>query len=311
MSNLPVIGVIGLGNMGLPMAKNLLDANCKVFGFDVNKSAEEKFKAHGGQVAASVAELAGKAEVVITSLPSPEVVEDVFLRPDGIIENASAGLIAVDTSTVTPRLNEQLSDACRKKGIGYLAAPVSGGVIGAENRTLTIMVGGPAELYRKVLPIFEILGRNIFHLGENPASGTAVKLINNLMIGFYTSAVSEALTLAGQMGVDLDRLFEVLNVSYGQSRIYERNYKSFIAKNDFAPHFSLNLLLKDLRIAQTMAEQSGIFLPITTELIGVYEKAGQAGFGGQDMAALYSYIQQIKTTPNSFKQNQSGEEMAR
>lgn len=114
------------------------------------------------------------------------------------------------------------------------------------------------------------------------------------MIGFYTSAVSEAVTLADEMGVDLDMLFDILNVSYGQSRIYERNYKSFIAKNDFNPGFTVNLLLKDLRIAQAMAEQSNISLPISTQLIRIYEDTQQAGYGEQDMAALYSFIQESK-----------------
>lgn len=294
MSDLPVIGFVGLGNMGLPMAKNLVKANYEVYGFDVNEKAQQDFLAGGGQVGNSVAELANKVDVMITSLPSPAIVESVFLKADGILANARSGLLVIDTSTVTPRLNQQLSQACAENGAGYLAAPISGGVIGAENQTLTIMVGGPLALHETALPIFGILGKNIFHIGEKPDSGTVVKLINNLMIGFYTSAVSEAVTLADEMGVDLDMLFDILNVSYGQSRIYERNYKSFIAKNDFNPGFTVNLLLKDLRIAQAMAEQSNISLPISTQLIRIYEDTQQAGYGEQDMAALYSFIQESK-----------------
>ncbi|HBZ80228.1 MAG TPA: 3-hydroxyisobutyrate dehydrogenase [Brevibacillus sp.] len=291
MSSLPAIGMIGLGNMGMPMSKNLLGSGYAVYGFDVNPDAEKEFAAAGGVAGLTIEEVVKQTEVVLTSLPSPGIVESVYTGAGGILEHARAGQILVDTSTVTPGLNERLAVACQAKGVGYLAAPVSGGVIGAKNRTLTIMVGGPKNLFDQMQPIFAALGQNIFHVGARVDSGTAVKLINNLLIGFYTSAVSEGVTLAAQMGLDLDQLFEILNVSYGQSRIYERNYKSFIATNDFAPHFSLNLLLKDLKIAQEMAEQAGLDLPITAELISLYEKSQQAGFGEQDMAALYSYVQ--------------------
>ncbi|MDR5000718.1 MULTISPECIES: NAD(P)-dependent oxidoreductase [Brevibacillus] len=288
---MPAIGMIGLGNMGMPMSKNLLGSGYAVYGFDVNPDAEKEFAAAGGVAGLTIEEVVKQTEVVLTSLPSPGIVESVYTGAGGILEHARAGQILVDTSTVTPGLNERLAVACQAKGVGYLAAPVSGGVIGAKNRTLTIMVGGPKNLFDQMQPIFAALGQNIFHVGARVDSGTAVKLINNLLIGFYTSAVSEGVTLAAQMGLDLDQLFEILNVSYGQSRIYERNYKSFIATNDFAPHFSLNLLLKDLKIAQEMAEQAGLDLPITAELISLYEKSQQAGFGEQDMAALYSYVQ--------------------
>ncbi|WP_281869850.1 NAD(P)-dependent oxidoreductase [Brevibacillus parabrevis] len=288
---MPAIGMIGLGNMGMPMSKNLLGSGYAVYGFDVNPDAEKEFAAAGGVAGLTIEEVVKQTEVVLTSLPSPGIVESVYTGVGGILEHARAGQILMDTSTVTPGLNERLAVACQAKGVGYLAAPVSGGVIGAKNRTLTIMVGGPKNLFDQMQPIFAALGQNIFHVGARVDSGTAVKLINNLLIGFYTSAVSEGVTLAAQMGLDLDQLFEILNVSYGQSRIYERNYKSFIATNDFAPHFSLNLLLKDLKIAQEMAHQAGLDLPITAELISLYEKSQQAGFGEQDMAALYSYVQ--------------------
>ncbi|ELK41124.1 3-hydroxyisobutyrate dehydrogenase [Brevibacillus agri] len=299
MADTPVIGIIGLGNMGMPMATNLVQAGYEVYGFDVNAKAELEFAAVGGKTGLTVAEVVQKTDVILTSLPSPDIVESVFTGLDGILEHARAGQTVVDTSTVTPQLNERLARASQAKGIGYLAAPVSGGVVGAKNRTLTIMVGGPKELYDSVYPVFMALGQNIFHVGERVDSGTAVKLINNLLIGFYTSAVSEGVALAKQMGLDLDLLFDILNVSYGQSRIYERNYKSFIAPNDFAPHFSLNLLLKDLRIAQEMAQQSGLSLPITAELLAIYEQSQEAGFGEQDMAALYAYICQSQSAVQS------------
>lgn len=299
MADTPVIGIIGLGNMGMPMATNLVQAGYEVYGFDVNAKAELEFAAVGGKTGLTVAEVVQKTDVILTSLPSPDIVESVFTGLDGILEHARAGQTVVDTSTVTPQLNERLARASQAKGIGYLAAPISGGVVGAKNRTLTIMVGGPKELYDSVYPVFMALGQNIFHVGERVDSGTAVKLINNLLIGFYTSAVSEGVALAKQMGLDLDLLFDILNVSYGQSRIYERNYKSFIAPNDFAPHFSLNLLLKDLRIAQEMAQQSGLSLPITAELLAIYEQSQEAGFGEQDMAALYAYICQSQSAVQS------------
>ncbi|ENQ3106435.1 NAD(P)-dependent oxidoreductase [Bacillus cereus] len=292
------IGLIGLGNMGLPMSKNLITANFIVCGVDLNKEAENSFQQAGGIIGLSIPQLAESCEMILTSLPSSRAVETVYLGEDGLINNSHPGIILIDTSTVAPQLNMKIAEAAKRKGIDFLAAPVSGGVIGAINRTLTFMVGGPKEVFEKSLPVLDVLGENIFHVSEKIDSGTTVKLINNLLIGFYTAGVSEALSLAKHSDMDLEKLFDILNVSYGQSRIYERNYKSFIATENYEPGFTVNLLKKDLGFALDLANDNNLQLPVSKMLLDLYEEAGKEGFGEKDMAVLYKKVNEQKISTN-------------
>lgn len=286
------LGFIGLGNMGFPMAENLINNKHTVYGFDINPSAIAKFKEKGGHICSSIKEVLQQVDVVFLSLPSPSVAEKAFFE-DGIVQYGADHLMIIDTSTVTPELNRKVFTACQENNLRYLGAPVSGGVIGAINSTLTFMVGGPKAYFDEVQPLLNILGKNLFHVGESPESGTVIKLINNLMIGFYTQAVGEALTLGETMGLEHDRMFEILNVSYGQSRIYERNYKEYIAKNNFEPGFTTNLLLKDLKIAKQMAEECEVKLPIGDHLVDWYTQAVNEGYGENDMSVAYLMTKEL------------------
>ena len=287
------IGFIGLGNMGLPMSENLLNSNYTVYGSDLNEKAVETFQQLGGIIGVPISEMANICDLIFTSLPSNAAVEAVYLGAGGLIEASPLGKILIDTSTVSPDLNEKIEKAALEKELAFLAAPVSGGVIGAINRTLTFMIGGPKQAFEKALPVINELGENIFHVSEKIDSGTAAKLINNLLIGFYTAGVSEALNLAKQSGLDLEKLYDILNVSYGQSRIYERNYKSFIAKEDYEPGFALKLLIKDLGFAIGLADKNQLELPISKALLSMYKEAEQSGFGDQDMSVLYKKISEL------------------
>ncbi|WP_312108087.1 NAD(P)-dependent oxidoreductase [Brevibacillus reuszeri] len=290
------IGFIGLGNMGLPMSKNLVDSGFEVFGVDRNQEAEAKFHQAGGKIGQSIVETTKRCELFFTSLPSSQIVEEIYLGKDGLLENSRPGMIFIDTSTVAPETNRKLEAAAKERGVGFLAAPVSGGVIGAINRTLTFMVGGSRQAYEIALPIIKELGQNIFHVSEDIDSGTKAKLINNLLIGFYTAGVSEALLLAKQSNLDLEQLFDMLSVSYGQSRIYERNYKSFIAQDDYEPGFALKLLKKDLGFALDLAEESQLDLPVSQFLYSVYEAVEKSGLGEKDMSVLYKKLQEQTNT---------------
>ncbi|MEI5906287.1 NAD(P)-dependent oxidoreductase [Bacillus spongiae] len=290
------IGFVGLGNMGLPMSENLLNSGYTVYGVDVQSEAEAAFEQFGGIIGISLPNLSKLCEVIITSLPSSKAVETVYLGEEGLIENSRPGLLIIDTSTVAPEVNQKVESAAKRKGIEFLAAPVSGGVVGAVNRTLTFMVGGPKKAYDRSIPLLQSLGENIFHVSEKIESGTTTKLINNLLIGFYTAGVSEALNLAEKSDLNLEKLFEMLSVSYGQSRIYERNYKSFIANEHYEPGFSLKLLRKDLGFALDLAEKQQLKLPMSKILFEMYEEAEQKGFGEKDMSVLYKKISQQQAT---------------
>lgn len=281
------LGFIGLGNMGLPMSINLLRAGYEVYGFDTNKKAMEQFIAEGGIGLATSQAVVKQSEVIMTSLPTPQVVEHVYTSEEGILQHANQGSLLIDFSTVNPELNDSLHKKAQSLGLRYLGAPVSGGVIGAINATLTIMIGGEEKDYQSGVGIFEIVGKNIFHLGTSPSVGTRIKLLNNLMIGFYTQAVAETIVLGESMGVSADTLYEVLSNSYGQSRIYERNYLEYMKNENYEPGFSTNLLLKDLRLAKNMADEAGVPLLIGEQLVNLYNDISAEGFGENDMSAAY------------------------
>jgi 3-hydroxyisobutyrate dehydrogenase len=284
------VGFIGLGNMGMPMSKNLLESGYEVVGYDINETSVLAFEQAGGKRARDLADIVLASELIFTSLPSSEAVENVYLGEKGVFASAPSSILFVDTSTVAPELEVRIGQAAEEKGLSFLAAPVSGGVVGAENRTLTFMVGGPKKLLEAVSDHLMKLGSNVFHISESYDSGTNAKLINNLLIGFYTAGVAEALALAEKSGLNLDFLFNVLNVSYGQSRIYERNYKSFMATGNYEPGFALKLLNKDLRFAMDLAKERGVKLPISEALVELYADAEQAGLGEKDMAVLFERI---------------------
>ncbi|QQK79092.1 NAD(P)-dependent oxidoreductase [Salicibibacter cibi] len=284
------IGFIGLGNMGMPMSENLVDAGYDVYGVDVNHEAETRFEKAGGQVGRSMDDLAKSCDAIITSLPSVEAYESVYLGEDGLVRNSHENILLLDTSTVAPESNKKVAEVAKEQAVRFLETPVSGGVVGAVNRTLTFMAGGSKKIYDDAFPLMDVLGEDIFHIDERIESGTLTKLINNLFIGFYTAGVSEALALAKKQNMDLDALFNVLSVSYGQSRIYERNYKTFIANDNYDPGFTLKLLHKDLNFVKETMTKENLHLPVTDVLLQVYEEAKEAGLGANDMAVLYEHV---------------------
>lgn len=285
------IGFIGLGNMGLPMALQLLKAGHEVYGKNRSSGKEADFAIQGGKIAESYRQLAQEMDVVITCLPLPVDVEQVYLGEDGLIQAAKAGLILIDCSTVSPELSKSLYEASHQAGAAFLDAPVSGGTTGAANGSLTIMVGGEQTAYNKVLPVLQAMGKGVHFVGE-AGSGSSVKLINQLMVGIHTQAVSEALSLAEQFGLDLPQLFSILNTSFAQSKILERHYTQFIAEHSFKPGFAIALLSKDLNLALEAADAKGISSSIGARVKALLQHAVQQGYGDQDMAAMYLYQQE-------------------
>jgi 3-hydroxyisobutyrate dehydrogenase len=281
------VGFLGLGNMGFPMARNLLQAGYTVLGVDVNKENEKRLAALGGKVGYTQGTLSNEVDIIFTSLPTPQIVEGVYLGADGLIENAAAPLILIDLSTISPELNKKVATAAKAKNIQYLGAPVSGSVTGAEAATLSIMVGGEKGSYDFALPYLKAIGKNIFHVGEDHGAGTIVKLINNLMAGIHTQAVAEALSIADAAGLDHDVVYDIVEVSSGQSGVFNRNYKNFISKNEYYEGaFTTALLLKDLKLAQLVCETFGGNLPVGGTLVKYLEK-NLAEYADKDMSAAY------------------------
>jgi 3-hydroxyisobutyrate dehydrogenase-like beta-hydroxyacid dehydrogenase/uncharacterized protein YciI len=282
------IGFIGLGNMGLPMARNLLQAGFEVYGKNRSRGKEEAFAAGGGKINLTIAEMARQLDVVITCLPLPEDVEKVYSGEEGLIQNAREGIILIDCSTVSPELNQRLFNASNEKGIRFLDAPISGGTTGAEAGTLSIMVGGEEDVFHSVGSVLEAMGKQIYYVGPS-GCGSTVKLINQLMVGIHSQAVSEAFALGNSAGLDSDLLFNILNNSFAQSRIMERHYKQFISQENYEPGFALKLLSKDMNIVAEMASQQHVGLSTGNRVQALLQHALHNEFEELDMSGLYQY----------------------
>lgn len=278
------IGFIGLGNMGGPMARNLLKAGHKVQAFDLVKSNLDTVVAAGASAAKSAAEAAKGAEIVVTMLPAGEHVRSVYTGEGGVIAAAGQGALLIDSSTIDVDSARAVAAAAAKAGVAMLDAPVSGGVAGAEGATLTFMVGGPDDAFQRGLPILQAMGKTIVHAGA-AGNGQAAKICNNMMLGVAMIAVSEGFLLAEKLGLDAQKLFDISSRSSGQcwamtsycpvpgpvpTSPANRNYKA---------GFTTAMMLKDLVLAQRAAAAAGVATPmgaLAQSLQSLNAAAGQA-----------------------------------
>jgi len=202
------IGFIGLGNMGLPMAQNLVKAGHTVAGFDLSEYPVDRIAADGGTPARTIAEACGSAEMVITMLPAGEHVREVYLGDDGVLASVEPGTLLIDSSTIDVKTAREVAHAAEGKGLAMIDAPVSGGVAGALGATLTFMVGGPDEAFARARPVLEKMGKTIVHAG-GAGNGQAAKICNNMVLGASMIVVCEAFLLAEKLGLDAQKLFDI------------------------------------------------------------------------------------------------------
>src|SRR5215203_4046079 len=289
------IGFIGLGNMGLPMAQNLIKAGHAVQGFDMSQAQMLALTASGGQAAASVKAAATGAEIVITMLPAGQHVRDVYLRPDGVLAAAGAGTLLIDSSTIDVATARDVAAAAGKKGLAMLDAPVSGGVGGAQAGTLTFMVGGRDEAFARAKPILETMGKTIVHAG-GAGNGQAAKICNNMILGVSMIAVSEAFVLAEKLGLDAQKLYDISSKSSGQCWSLTTYcpvpglVPTSPANRDYKAGFTAAMMLKDLKLAQEAAKSAGAKTPLGAEAGEIYGDFVEAGEGPRDFSGVIRYI---------------------
>ena len=261
------IGFIGLGNMGAPMAANLVKAGHWVSGFDVVAARAEALAAKGGEAAATAGEAAGAGELVITMLPAGPDVRAVYLGEGGVLARVRKGALLIDCSTIDVDTARAVAAAAAAAGFAMLDAPVSGGVIGAETAGLTIMVGGEAAAFDRGRPVLEAMGRTIVHAGP-AGNGQAAKICNNMMLGVSMIAVCEAFSLAERLGLEAQTLFDISAKSSGQCWALTSYcpvpgpVPASPANRDYAPGFTAAMMLKDLRLAQQAAGASAAPTPL-------------------------------------------------
>jgi 2-hydroxy-3-oxopropionate reductase len=286
--NKGTVGFIGLGTMGREMARNLLKAGHPVRAYDVVPDAVATAVADGASAAASVAEAADGADLVITMLPDTPQVEEVVLGPGGLLENPPAGRLIADMSTISPQAVRRMHALLRERGISLIDAPVSGGPGGAKAATLSIMAGGEAADFARAQPYFTAMGTTIVHLGDSGA-GQTVKLCNQLVCAINLQAVSEAIALARAAGLDLDKMRTVLLGGSAASSMLDRLGPAMIAGDDSAG-FRIDLMFKDLRLVQELAQGLSVPLPGTALVTSQYVAArayGEGRNGNQGLFRVY------------------------
>jgi len=285
------IGFVGLGIMGRPMAKNLLKADYDLVVHDINREPVKELVGLGAREAFSPKEVAGQSGMIITMLPDSPDVELVALGPDGIMEGIRPGSIYVDMSTISPTVAVKVAEAGAKKGVKVLDAPVSGGDVGAEKGTLSIMVGGDGETFNEVLPIFQVLGKNVVLCGGNGA-GQTVKVCNQILVAITIEGVAEALVLGAKAGVDPAKIVQVLSEGLARCGILE-NRAERIVNRDFEPGFRCRLHYKDLRIALAAGQAYEVALPVTSLVHEMFKQMTLSGRGDLDHSGLISFVEDL------------------
>lgn len=289
------IAFVGLGNMGLPMAQNLIKAGHQVEGVDLNPASIEKLKAAGGTSVKFAKVAASRADVVITMLPAGKHVREVYLGPGGIIENANPGTLLIDCSTIDVETAREVAGAAEARGLLMLDAPVSGGVGGAAAGTLTFMVGGSAQAFTRAQSILEKMGKTIVHAGL-AGTGQAAKICNNMILGVSMIAVSEAFVLAEKLGLDHQKLFDISSKSSGQCWSMTSYcpvpgpVPASPANRDYQAGFTAAMMLKDLRLAQEAAKASGANTPLGANAERIYSSYADSGEAGRDFSGIIRFI---------------------
>jgi len=273
-----------LGIMGKPMALNLLKAGYEVTVLASSKAAAEVGKA-GAKAVSSRSRLAAESDIIITMLPDSPEVEEVLTGEDGLLDALKPGALLIDMSTIAPSVSRKIYDLVKARGGEALDAPVSGGQVGAEAGSLSIMVGGDSEAFARALPLFQAMGKNIVHIG-GPGAGQTTKACNQLIVGVTIQAVAEAFTLAEKSGVDVTKMREVLLGGFAQSRILDLHGQRIIDKN-FKPGFKIKLHKKDMGIVLDTGAQLDLSLRAARLVSDQMEKVIGSGDGELDHSALY------------------------
>jgi 3-hydroxyisobutyrate dehydrogenase len=289
------IGFIGLGNMGLPMVKNLLAAGHDVTAFDLVAAARDAAVAAGAQAPGGAAEAVAAAEVVITMLPEGRHVREVYQGPGGVLEAVADGTLLIDSSTIDVATARAVCQAAAARGREMIDAPVSGGVAGAANATLTFMIGGEESAVERARPILEKLGTTLVHTGPS-GNGQAAKVCNNMMLAISMIGVAEAFTMAERLGLSAQALFDVASRSSGQSWALTGYcpvpglVPSSPANRDYQPGFTAAMMAKDLRLAQEAANSVDAPTPLGGQARSLYALLKGRGQGELDFSAIIKLI---------------------
>ena len=287
----PSVGFIGLGIMGQPMARNLLRAGFRVVVRDVVAAPVDALVSEGADRGRSSRDVAERTDILITMLPDSPEVEAVYAGVDGALEAARPGWLAIDMSSISPRVAREIAERAAAAGAAMLDAPVSGGDKGAIAGTLSIMVGGSEADFERALPVLQALGKTIVHVGPSGA-GQVAKVCNQVVVAVVIEAVSEALVLGAKAGVDPARIADVLQGGLAATKVLEMRRDNILGGH-FDPGFRIRLHLKDLKNALDLAREAGVVLPATAEVEQLMQRARIAGRGEYDHSGLVTVLEDL------------------
>ena len=288
------IAFIGLGNMGGPMAANLVKAGHDVRGFDLTAASRDAAKADGVAIADSAVAAVEGAEVVVTMLPAGKHVRAVWAE---IVPAVKAGALIVDCSTIDVESARAAHDLAAEKGLRSLDAPVSGGTVGAKGATLTFMVGGADDAFAAGEPILARMGKRVVHCG-GPGAGQAAKICNNMILGISMIGISEAFVLGEKLGLTHQALFDVASTSSGSCWALTTHcpvpgpVPTSAANNGYKPGFATDLMLKDLTLSQEAAKSAGADTPLGAKAADLFRAFQEGGHGGDDYSAIVTYLRE-------------------
>jgi 2-hydroxy-3-oxopropionate reductase len=288
------IGYIGLGLMGKPIARNLMQAGYALTVHNRSRESVHELVNQGARGATSPREVAEASEVVFTNLPDSPDVEEVVLGGEGVLAGARSGMIFIDNSTIKPATAREISSKLGEKGVKALDAPVSGGDVGAKAGTLSIMVGGPREAFEQVLPVFKAMGESVTYVGESGA-GQVAKACNQIMVGAQMVAMAELLMLARKSGVDPERVIEAIRG--GAAGCWTLNVKpQRLFAGERGPGFKAYMMHKDLGIVLDSARTYGVPVPATAGVMQLFEGMLQMGMGELDNSAVIGVLETLAGT---------------
>jgi 3-hydroxyisobutyrate dehydrogenase len=286
------VGFIGLGAMGLPMARHVMRAGFPLSVWARRPESAGAIRQEGASWAGSPAELARQSDVVITIVTNSPDVRAVVAGENGILSGAHEGLTIVDMSTIAPATSQELEHMARDRGVDFLDAPVSGGTQGAEAGTLTIMVGGDVAAFERVVPVLEAMGKNIFHVGPS-GTGEIIKLVNNALVGVIAAATSEALVMGVKAGADVETMARVVGLSAGASWQLSNQFPLRAFTGTFHPGFTTDLLSKDLDLALDLGREQQTPIFFTALARQLYLEAQAAGYGKEDYTSVLKVFEAV------------------
>ena len=290
------IGFIGLGNMGLPMAKNLVAAGHDVTGFDLSDAAKSALVAAGGASADTIAAAVAEAEIIVSMLPAGKHVSAVYTEAEGVLAQANAGALLIDSSTIDVDTARAVSAQAEAAGFIMVDAPVSGGVGGAAAGTLTFMVGGTEEGFAAAKPYLDIMGQNIFHAGGS-GNGQVAKICNNMLLGISMIGTAEAFMLGEKLGLDAQTFFDISSTASGQCWSMTSYcpapgpVPTSPANKGYAPGFTAAMMLKDLLLSQEAAGSAAAATPMGQRATELYTQMADAGDADMDFSGIMQMLQ--------------------